>query len=276
MRLAGALCILGMTLTFSASAGVIFNDIATTGVGPGYTSGSGLVPGGGTPYGGAQEIISATGSDPNGDSAAGPIYASFLSSNNITGSTLTGLEFSLFAGSNTDGGSVNVELYANNAGQPGAPIASLGTILDSALNNCTGDTTTDACSNPSSASIVSPTGLGSTLGNELAQSTEYWIGLSQGPNGTSALWNFEGDDSGVGVAGQCWQNQTYSYSAPNNCGLAGANAGNTFNNSDGAMMMQVATADNEIPSGTIPEPATFLLFGSAALAVGMFRRRSRS
>jgi len=235
----------------TASAGtVIFDNTGAAGTfGPGS---------------GSQDGIAPTGFDANGDANVGPLYASFLSSSNSTGSVFDGLLLSLFAGDNTDGGSISVNLYADAGGAPGALIANVGTILDSSLADCVGDATNKACDNPGAATLASL-----TPSIALGTSTEYWIGLSTTGSG---MWDFEGGDAGIGVAGQCFDNSTLN----GNGACAFGNPENSYPNSYGAQVMQVTALDNPPPpppSGA-PEPASFIMFGTGVLAVGLYRRRA--
>lgn len=232
MKLFGALCVAGI-MTMSASAGTIFDNT-------GYTIAG-------------QDGIAASGTDANGNTSHGPIYESFstITSANLTGFTLNSVGVNLSAGDNTDGGVIDVGLYSS----PGTLISNLGTFSDSQLLNCA--SSSGECTD--GGTLVTLSGLSA----QLSDNTTYWIGLvSDATNPTSALWNYNGDDSGVEngtspITGE-YENQ-YGYNPDSN----------------GAYIMQISTTDNG-PLGPTPEPASLALLGGGALVIGLFRRKIKS
>jgi hypothetical protein len=250
VKLFGALC-LGGILTISAVAGpvTLFDNTSQT------VTGQDSI----TTYDGTTQF--------DGNLVAGPLYDQFMSDGNATGDTLTSLQLNLIAGNPNDGGSVTVGLYSDSSGNPGSLVATLGTVSDLGLQQCNQDSgpgNPDACAvNPSTyptgglqqGTLVGLNGLSVNLN----ASTEYWIGLSQGPSGTSALWDYTDSGAGTGTAGQSFYNSLY--------GLTGDGAG--------PYIMQVNATDNAIVTSGTPEPTTFVLLGSSVLALGLFRRKTR-
>ena len=89
---------------------------------------------------------------------------------------------------NADGFSVSVGLDSNAANVPGGLVQSLGTVVDSSLNNCA--TSAGFCQG--AGTVVDLSGLSANL----PDSTRYWIGLS---TSGSALWNCAGNGTGTGT-----------------------------------------------------------------------------
>ena len=244
MKLLGIFCIAGI-LTVSANATTIFFDNISQAV----TGQDGIAPNNGNC------VAPAAGNpgppcDGNGNPNIGNLYDSFSTgvSANTTGFTLKDLKVNLIAFNKADGASVNVGLYSNNTDVPGGLVQNLGTVLDSSLNNCA--TSAGICQGI--GTVIDLNGLSANL----LDNTRYWIGLS---TSGSALWNYAGDGSGTGTTGE------FYYSAGN---LQTADA-------SGPYLLQVSGVDNA-PFSTTPEPTTFILLGSSAIALGLFRRKIRT
>lgn len=237
MKLFGTLCMAGI-LTVSANAATIFFD--TTG----------------QPVNGQDGIFPFSGGscppncDANGNQNLGNLYASFSTgvSANATGFNLNDLKLNLIAGNNSDGFSVSVGLYLNGGTNiPGGLVQTLGTVADSSLNNCV----TGAGSCQGAGTVIDL----SALSANLLDNTRYWIGLS---TSGSALWNFERDGTGTGTTGE------FTFSDGNG----------QSPDANGAYILQVSGSDNPaVPTGGVPEPATFVLLGSSVIALGLFRRQ---
>ena len=251
MKLFGAVCLTGM-LALSAKAGTVtlFDNTTQSVTG--------------------QDSVAAAGTGSyDGNAFAGPIFDQFITDSNATGDTLTSLTFSLIAGDITDGQSINVGLYTDNSGNPGTLIGSfLGTASDAAVQQCVPDSgvgNPDACGiGPTSADVLQQGTLVTISGlsvNLLTPSTQYWIGLSDPPS-SSMEWDYAGNGGGIGTGGEMYNNT----------------ANGNFDDSLGPYIMQVLATDNPPagPGSPTPEPASFLLFGGGALAVGLFRRKIRS
>jgi len=259
VKIFGAICLAG-ALTISASAGTVTLYDTT-----------------GNPVTGQDSIANfSSGGTFDGNSVAGPIWDSFMSDTNISGDTLTSVSVNLIVGNPADGGAVNVGLYSSAS--EGGLIANLGTILDSQITQTcipdngvdnpdacgTGQADPPATSQPNLQQGVLLTLSGLSLG--LAADTQYYLGLSDAggdPSSTptSALWNYDGEGSpGVGIAGQTSGNSEFGQ----------------FSDSFGAYEAQILATDNAVTTPGTPEPASFLLFGGGALAIGLFRRKMHS
>ena len=182
-------------------------------------------------------LFDSTGGTLDGSSGSHlPTYASF-STGAATGD-LTGLEMELSSSSPSDGYSLAVGLYADNATSPGTLITSLGTVADSSLATSPALVTISLTANPS-----------------LSANTRYWIGLSViTVNPTFTSWYFEDPDSGTGVAGEYYDTTVLLPNSQNST----------------ALMMQVT----ESSLTSAPEPGSMALLGGAlgGLALALRRR----
>lgn len=151
--------------------------------------------------------LGATSSGTDPVASFGPLHDSFLTGSSAL--VLSDINL-LLLGDSSDGGSLNVSLYADSVFTPGAFIATLGTILDSSL------TTT--------LSVIDLAGLSAGLN----ANTRYWIGLSTAASSTA--WSWSTDTSGVGVAGERL-----------------SNSHGTFLNSYGPYQMQLTASTNGVP-----------------------------
>lgn len=167
-----------------------------------------------------------------GTQAFGPLYASF--STGSSASTLTDLQLRLGADNPADGGSFTISLLSDASLNPGAVLASLGSVLDSALS--------------STQSSVIDIPIGTAIA--LAGDTRYWIELSS--DNSSATWAYSFDLSGPGVAGEYYDNIDGVYS-------------NNSSDWPGAYQMSVTA---------VPEPLSVTLFLSGLVGVGVIRRRN--
>ena len=198
------------------------------------------------PIGGQDGIANynGTGRDADGNLNVGPLYNSFESLSGPIDTTLTEVELSLYAEADDDG-SIDVALYANNAGIPGALLENLGTIDDNSLALCLN--VGSSCGNP-----VPTLATLNGLSVDLAPDTTYWIGLSADPvNGSSALWNFDPDidsEGGRNIAGNFFANYSSGVLA------------SYSDDVDGPYEMRLI-GDNT------PEPSTFMLLGAGSLVL---------
>jgi len=179
---------------------------------------------------------STQGADPYSDFVFGPLAASFS-----TGSTAVtlGTVSVLLQQDHADppGDYATVSLLADDNTAPGALIATLGTVDDGQLNS-------------------PPTAYSFSGGEQLAADTRYWIEIS-GTDTSVGGWNFEGDSSGVGVAGEYFSN------------FNGVSA-----NSNGAYQMDVTAEAATISAA--PEPSTWLLMMAGIGAAGLWLRRAKA
>jgi hypothetical protein len=148
----------------------------------------------------------------------------------------------ILQGGNTDGHSLSVDLYSSNAGPvPGAFLANVGTLLDSALPG-SGVSTFDF---PVSIALLA--------------STRYWIGITTA-NASDASWELTREPgcsasvSDTGVSGQ-FKDDT----------------GTVSNTNFDAFAMQVSETATVV--GGVPEPATLSMCVAGLLALGFLRSR---
>ncbi len=171
------------------------------------------------------------GSDPI--AAIGPLFDSF--STGANSGALSVVEFAL-SGDPTSGGSISVDLFADNSSSAGSLLANLGMIDDSQLG-----------------SVPNVVVLNLASGPTLAANTRYWIGLT-GPS-SSGAWDWSLDVTGTGVANEFLQNVFGTFAAD-----------------QGVYQMQVQISG---ASNATPEPASLFLSGVALLACGaVLKRRS--
>ena len=135
------------------------------------------------------------------DANFGPLANSFSTgSNNFF---LNDLQLALAVDNPTTGGTVTISLLSDSGSSPGATLATLGVVNDSALSAYT-PTTVDF---PLSTAI------------DLAANTRYWIEVSA-TNDSSAGWSYTADTTGIGVAGEFNANSFQVYSNSGDPGLA--------------------------------------------------------
>lgn len=143
---------------------------------------------------------------------------------------LTGVELRLLSHDESDGGVLTVNLLTDSPGAAGVTTLASSTITDQAIG---GSFRTVDISFTSVA---------------LAANTRYWIELTQA--GGSAFWDFAGDDSGTGVAGESFYT-----------------SGAVQPNANGPYIMRIASATG------VPEPITISLFGAGLVGAAALRRR---
>jgi PEP-CTERM motif len=183
-------------------------------------------------------ISASTGAVSAGDAgvsstgAGGPLGNSF--STGSSSSLLVDVQALLSADTPTDGGSCTVSLLSDAATSPGAVIATLATVNDSALTLSPTESVVDV---PVSAPI------------SLAPNTRYWIEI--GGTNTSANWSYDVDNVGVGVANEF---NFYAGSVSDN-------------NSFTPYQMTITTA-------AVPEPATLALTALGFTGALLRRRRA--
>ena len=162
-------------------------------------------------------------------SFVGPLYDSFTSLDAAGQITDLQIVLSLCTEENCpSSGTVDVGLYADSSTTPGTG-SPLGSISDTLLSD-----TPATYDIPLTAFPV------------LTADTRYWIGLS---GDTMAQWSYESDDSGIGVSGEFFDNQT-----------------GVSSDSIGPYQMQVTVTE------TTPEPASIFLFLTGAAILALFRR----
>lgn len=120
--------------------------------------------------------------DADGAQAHGPLYNSFST---VGATTLTDISLLIGADNPSDGGQFTIGLYADSSTAPGSLVAS-NTFDDSALST--------------SLAVFSE-----SISYGLSAGARYWIGLSSSDG--SVFWSFDGDASGIGVAGEYYSNQ---------------------------------------------------------------------
>ena len=155
MKLDGVLCLAAM-LTPTLHAGIVYDNTAAA----------------------------STDTDPV--QSFGPLYDQFMSAPDVA--RITNLELLLTLNGSAPTGVLDIGLYGDNFGTPGALITSLGTLADTSLTNPIAEYNITLTANP-----------------VLAASTQYWIGLF---GTTSANWSWSLDTSGPGVSGEEFSNSS--------------------------------------------------------------------
>lgn len=139
-------------------------------------------------------------------------------------------------------GPITVGLYADNGGNPGTLISTIGTIADSSLTGASAQYT-----------VTPPAPI------PLAANTRYWIGLSSAD--TVGAWDTQQGDAGTGVSTE------FNFTD-----------GSTFPNTDGsAYIMQVnaTTSGTPPPPPATPAPASLMLMITALGLGGLYLLRRR-
>ena len=174
------------------------------------------------------------GIPPGGTTPFGPLADSF--STGASGFNLGNVQL-LLIGQGTTGGSISVGLFSDSSTQPGTLLSTIGTLNDSALMS----------SNYFNFALASP--------YTLAPNTRYWIELSTA-NNSGAYWAWSLDQTGIGVAGEYFNNSL-----------------GTFANANGAYQMALS-GTTPVPTPA-PEPATMLLLVPGLVGLIGFRRKSK-
>ncbi len=167
--------------------------------------------------------------DPNGTVNLPPLFDSFFSGPMDT--TLLDVQLRLRRDSSSSG-SISVALYSDS----GNPLPSPGTIIGLPLG-----TIYDTSLSSDFSVVDVPTS------RHLDANTRYWIELSS-TDGSSAVWSWSFDQSGIGVAGEYFGHD-----------------GTVLPNIYGPYQMQVIT----------PLPGAVWLFGSGLAGLGLWRGRKR-
>jgi hypothetical protein len=160
-------------------------------------------------------VYASGGADPASVAGFGPLFNSFS-----TGSVAFGLsqiDLALTA-SSPDNGSFTISVL-DGQNFPNAVVLSVGTFSDTKLSSAVSTFTVNF------APLT------------LVANSRYWIELSASAT-SSVEWSFDGDASGIGVAGEIFQNQN-----------------GVFDSSDGPYQMQISdgqvSAVPELPSWTM-------------------------
>lgn len=181
----------------------------------------------------AQTVYNNLGATPNSaDSVSGfgPLFDSFTSL--ASAESLSSLQLALQGPGGQ--GTTAVALYSDSSTAPGALIATLGMIDDTAITSGNNDYIVSLLAEPA-----------------LAASTRYWIGLSNVVG--SVNWSWSTDVSGVGVAGEHFANQNGVWPA----------------NPDGPYMMELGESPSVVPDGG----STACLLGLGVAGLVVLRRR---
>jgi hypothetical protein len=126
------------------------------------------------------------------DANFGPLADSFATGTSTF--LLTDVQLALTVNDPSSTGSVTVSLLSDSSTSPGAIIAILGTINDSALSAYT----------PAIVDFSQATAI------DLAANTRYWVEVSA-TSDSSAGWSYTADTSGVGVAAEYNANSFWVY-----------------------------------------------------------------
>lgn len=140
----------------------------------------------------------------------------------------------------TGTGSITVSLYSNSGDSIGSPIATIGTLNDSALT---------------AVPQVYDFPVGSNI--SLAANTRYWIVVSTS-NGSVAAWDYASTSAGTGVANEFYY--TDGGSSPND---------------DVPYIMQVTANAAAVSPSTTPAPPTLILMIAALGVMGFYLLRRK-
>ena len=173
------------------------------------------------------------------DANFGPLAESFS-----TGSSdflLSDIQLALTVNDPSSTGTVTVSLLSDSSTSPGAIIATLGTVNDSALSAYT----------PATVDFLQATAI------DLAANTRYWVEVSASSD-SSAGWSYTADTTGIGVANEFNANSFQVYS----------NSGDPF--------LTLINDPNQLQVNgvaAVPLPTAAWLFASALGALTALRRR---
>jgi hypothetical protein len=170
------------------------------------------------------------GSDSPAGINFGPLADSF--STGADPISLTDIKL-LLRGDSSGAGSLTVSVLGDGGGSPGAALATVGTLADSAL---------------SSTASVYDFQLSAPL--DLSANTRYWLQVAA-TDDSGASWFYSSDTTGVGVAGEFYANAFNVY-------------GNASNSPYQAQVSGVTA---------VPLPGAAWLFASALGGLGALRRR---
>lgn len=167
--------------------------------------------------------------DADGALAHGPLYDSFST---VGSTTLTDISVLIGADNPADGGTFTIGLYSDSSTSPGSLLDS-NTFMDSALTT--------------SLAVLSE-----SVSYSLSAGTRYWIGISSSDG--SVFWSYDADASGIGVAGEYYDNQ-------GGVSLIGAD-----DNGGGYQM--------ELVAGAVPEPSSWAMMAIGFMGLGYIRFRT--